>query len=177
MRKITLTYGVICGLIVISSIILGLVASGGDGMLASEAFGYLIMLVALSMICLGIKRYRDLELGGVIKFMPAFLTGLAIAAIAGVMYVAMWEIYLVSTDYAFINDYVVSVLEAKKAAGITGPEYDAIANEMEKVKADYGKIYKRLPMTFLEIFPLGALIALLSALVLRNPRVLNKQSS
>jgi hypothetical protein len=30
----------------------------------------------------------------------------------------------------------------------------------------------RVPMTFLEIFPVGALIALISAAVLRNPKVL-----
>jgi hypothetical protein len=30
----------------------------------------------------------------------------------------------------------------------------------------------RLPMTFIEIFPVGLLIALISAAILRNPRIL-----
>ena len=40
------------------------------------------------------------------------------------------------------------------------------------MRSDYGKIYIRIPMTFLEIFPVGLIIALLSAALLRNPKIL-----
>ena len=40
------------------------------------------MIVALSVIFLGVKRYRDQELGGVIRFGTAFMLGLGIAAVA-----------------------------------------------------------------------------------------------
>src|SRR6478735_12534760 len=53
--------------------------------------GYTIMLVALTTVFLGIKRHRDVELGGVIRFWPAFGMGLAISCIAGACYVAAWE--------------------------------------------------------------------------------------
>ena len=172
MQKIAITYGILSGTITIVTLILALVVSDGGSFLSSELFGYLTMLVALSMIFLGIKRYRDQELGGVIRFLPAFAMGLAIAVIAGLVYTLVWELYSVSTDYAFIDSYVNSAIEAKRAAGLTG---DRLAQEiaaLEAMRTNYGKFYIRMPMTFLEIFPVGLVIALLSAALLRNPKIL-----
>ena len=172
MQKIAIIYGILSGTITIMTLILGLMVSEGGSFLSSELFGYLTMLVALSMIFIGIKRYRDHELGGVIRFLPAFAMGLAIAAIAGVIYTLVWELYSISTDYAFIDSYVNSAIEAKRAAGLSG---DGLAQEiakLEELRADYGKFYIRMPMTFLEIFPVGLVIALFSAALLRNPKIL-----
>lgn len=172
MKKIALIYGAIAGAIVISVIAFGLATSEGGDFSGSHAFGYLIMLLGLSLIFFGIKRYRDRDLGGVIKFMPAFVLGLAIAAVAGVVYTAVWEIYLASSDYAFINDYTTGVIEAKKASGVTGAELEKLISDMENMKATYAKPYFRLPMTFLEIFPVGLIVSLISAALLRNPKIL-----
>ena len=172
MQKIAIIYGILSGTITIMTLILGLMVSEGGSFLSSELFGYLTMLVALSMIFIGIKRYRDHELGGVIRFLPAFAMGLAIAAIAGVIYTLVWELYSISTDYAFIDSYVNSAIEAKRAAGLSG---DGLAQEiakLEELRADYDKFYIRMPMTFLEIFPVGLVIALFSAALLRNPKIL-----
>ena len=83
MKKIILTYGLIAGTIVIASGILGieLVDVGETEAMANlEYVGYLVMLVALSVIFIGIKKYRDQELGGVITFGTAALVGLREAA-------------------------------------------------------------------------------------------------
>lgn len=172
MLKIATIYGIISGTIVIISMMLGLLFSESGSFFSSEAFGYLTMLVALSMIFIGIKRYRDTERGGIIKFLPALGLGVAIAAVAGVMYVFIWEIYLLNTDYAFIKEYTAGIIETKKAQGVSGSDLTKIITEMDEITADYAKPYKRLPMTFLEIFPLGFIIALISAAVLRNPKIL-----
>lgn len=172
MLKIIVIYGILSGAIVIGTMIFGLLSSGGQGFFASEYFGYLMMLIALSMIFVGIKRYRDLELGGVIKFLPALGLGLAIAAIAALVYVAVWEIYLFNTNYVFIDDFTSVMIEAKKAEGLSGAALDKLVTEMDDMKANYAKPYIRLPMTFLEIFPVGLIISLLSAALLRNPKLL-----
>ena len=172
MFRIAAVYGVISGTIIIISMLLGFAASDSQGFFSSEYFGYLIMLIALSMIFVGIKRYRDTELGGVIKFLPALGMGVAIAVIAGAMYVVIWEIYLFSTDYAFINNYVAGLIEAKKAAGASAADVEKLAAEMSELKTSYAKPYFRIPMTFLEIFPVGLIIALISAAILRNPKIL-----
>ena len=123
MQKIAITYGILCGTITIATLILGLVISDGGSFLSSEIFGYLTMIVALSMIFIGIKRYRDQELGGVIRFLPAFAMGLAIAVIAAIIYTFVWELYLMTSGYDFIDSYVNSAIEAKRAAGLRLPRW------------------------------------------------------
>ena len=77
-----------------------------------------------------------------------------------------------TSDYDFIDSYVNSAIEAKRAAGLSADKLAQEIAALEKMRSDYGKIYIRIPMTFLEIFPVGLIIALLSAALLRNPKVL-----
>src|SRR4030095_14751701 len=130
------------------------------------------MLVALPFIFVGVKRYRDVERGGVIKFGAAFALGLAIAGAAGLAYVAVWEVYLAMTDYAFMDQYIAGIIRARQAEGIAPA---ALAEEMAQLgalRANYANPLFRIPMTFLEIFPVGLLVSLVSAALLRNPRLL-----
>jgi hypothetical protein len=172
MINISFLYGTIAGLIVIG-IALGLMTFAGDNHLAgSEFLGYLVMIVALTLIFFGVKRYRDREGGGVIKFVPALMLGLGIAFVAGIIYVLVWEVYDAATNHTFINEYAASVIKAKQDGGATGPALETVTTEMAKLKEDYANPLFRLPMIFLEIFPVGLVIALISAAILRNPKVL-----
>ena len=172
MPRTILFYGVIAGLIVaIPMNILLLIfphGEGGGGYLT----GYTLMIVALSFIFIGVKRYRDRALGGVIKFVPAFLMGLGISAVAGVIYVVAWEISLAMTDYSYMNDYVQAAIETERAKGVSGTALGAYIARMEAFKVQYANPLFRLPMTFIEIFPVGLLISLISAALLRNARFL-----
>ena len=173
MKKIMLRYGVISGTIIICSIMLSMVFAGaGESTQVLEWIGYLIMMVALSVIFVGIKRYRDQELGGVIKFGTAFLLGVGISIVASVIYVVVWEINLAVTDYAFIEDYTTSIIEAREAEGIAGAALDKIVEEMETLKERYADPVFRIPITISEILPVGLLISLIAAGVLRNSNVL-----
>lgn len=170
-----LRYGAVSGAIVIAVIILGIVLSTGQGhghAFSSQWLGYLVMIVALSMIFLAIRDYRNKNLGGVIKFLPAFGLGLLVATVASVAYVIGWEVYLAATNYTFMETYVAQSIEAKRAAGVSAAELDAYAAQLNQIKEAYRNPLFRLPMTFAEIFPVGLLIALISAAILRNPRVL-----
>ncbi len=172
MTKTALVYGAIAGSIVIGSILIGFLF-GSDHGGQSLWFGYLIMIVALSLIFLGVKRYRDRQGGGVIKFGPAFLLGLMIAVVAGAFYVAGWEAYLAATDYSFMPSYVDQMIETKKAAGLAGEALQAEIAMLEEMRANYENPLFRMPMTFVEIFPVGLVIAFFSAAVLRNPKALS----
>src|SRR3990167_6385125 len=164
--------GVIAGLIVgipmiVVTLTLGDKAPTGNlGMLV----GYTTMLVALSVIFLAVKHQRDVVNGGVIRFLPAFLMGLGISAVAGVLYVLAWEVTLAISGMDFGTMYAEHLVEAAKARRASEAE---IAAERTKAE-DFAKMYAnplfRMPITFTEILPVGVLVSLISALMLRNSR-------
>ncbi|MBO6577223.1 MAG: DUF4199 domain-containing protein [Rhodothermales bacterium] len=170
MKRIALIYGSFSGVIIIGSAMLSASLAGDTHLAGLEWLGYLVMTVALSMVYMGVKRYRDNELGGVIRFGTAFLMGLGITAIASVIYVLLWEIYLVLTDYAFIEQYTTSIIAGLEADGVVGAALEAEVRNMEEMKATYADPLYRIPITFLEIFPVGLLVTIISAVLLRHPK-------
>lgn len=170
MLRYMLTYGAISAAIIAASSLFFWATKGTDHGDGSVFVGYLTMLVALSLIFVGLKRYRDKEKGGVIKFLPALGFGLGITAVAGVAYVAAWEVYLASTDYSFAPEYVAAVLEKARAGGASEAALQAQAAELGKFVEQYKNPLFRLPLSFIEIFPVGLVVALVSAGVLRNPK-------
>jgi hypothetical protein len=177
MIRTILVFGVIAGLIVAVPMVASALI-GGQAMTYSqnELVGYLVMVIALSTIFLAVKHYRDRQLGGVIKFVPAFLMGLAISAVAGIFFVAGWEIHLSITGYDFMQDYLDASLEKMKAQRTSGSELDAYSGQMNMMRELYLNPLFRLPVTFIEIFPVGVLVSLVSALLLRNSQFLPARS-
>jgi len=173
MKRIILTHGAIAGAIIIGSMLMTFGLGDREEFSPPPAWiGYLVMIVALSLIFVGIKRYRDRELGGVIRFKTAFLLGLGISLVASVVYVTVWEVYLAVTDSNFIEVYTRWVIADKQAEGVAGEELEALVARMEGLKAMYAKPISRMLITFLEIFPMGLIMTLISALLLRNSRLL-----
>lgn len=177
MLRIALVYGAISGAVVIGFMIVGLNLSIDGDVQPNHFLGYLVMIAALSLIFVGVKRYRDRELGGVVKFGRALVMGLAIGLVASLAYIVIWEIYLAAIDYQFIDKYAAAVIERKREAGVSGEQLEATVEHMEMMKNNYGNPLFRLPITFLEIFPIALLVALVSAALLRNPRVLPARRS
>lgn len=173
MRKIILTYGAITGYVIILSMTLGIyAASRSRFILCFRSIGlYHNAYRIFDDIC-SYKKYRDDELGGVINFGTAFKVGLGISLIAGVVYVITWEINLLLTDYAFIDEYTATIIENARNNGATEEQIQQTIQEMEVMKERYGKVLFRLPMTFTEIFPVGLLVSLISAFLFKNPRFL-----
>jgi hypothetical protein len=134
--------------------------------------GYLTMLIALSAVFVAIKRYRDTDLGGVIKFWPAFGLGLGISIVAGICYVLAWEAAMAYTHMDFAGEYAKMQIEQQKAQGVTGEALTKFVADMEQFKAHYAIPAYRLAMGFSEIFPVGLLVSLVSAGLLRNSRFL-----
>jgi uncharacterized protein DUF4199 len=165
-----LSYGVIAGLCVGVPMFATTVVKHDApyGMVVS----YLIMLIALSAVFVAVKRHRDVDLGGVVKFWPAFAMGLGVSFIAGILYVAAWEAAQAVTHMDFASTYAKSVIEHQQAKGLSGQELARLRAEMEAFKVQYANPFYRLPMTFIEIFPIGVLVSLVSAGLLRNSRFL-----
>ncbi len=170
MLRTILTFGVAAGLIVI--VPMGLMMTFGEFGEATHSMvtGYAVMLLAFSLIFVGVKRHRDRALGGVIRFLPALLAGLGISAVAAIIYVIGWEITLALTDYAFMTDYAAAMVEAARARGASAAELAKVTADMEAMKVSYANPLMRMPMTFVEIFPVGLLVSIVTAALLRNSR-------
>jgi hypothetical protein len=134
--------------------------------------GYLIMLAALSLIFVGVKRYRDVECGGVIRFGRAFGLGLGMAVVAALIYALGWELYIAVSGYDFIADYSAATLDGLRAQGVAQAAIDAKAAELRAFAETYRNPLVRMAMISAEILPVGLLVALVSAALLRNPKLL-----
>ncbi|MFZ5635491.1 MAG: DUF4199 domain-containing protein [Pseudomonadota bacterium] len=170
-RKILL-WGTVAGLIV-GSILFGTTVALADNhppLAVGMLIGYTSMLIALSAIFVGVKRHRDDTLGGVIRFWPAFGMGLGISVVAGVFYVLAWEAALAVTGMDYMGEYARLAIEEARAAGTGAAELAKLSAEMERFRVQYDNPLFRMPMTFTEIFPVGVLVSLVSAALLRNPR-------
>ena len=177
MLRIVLIYGVIGGIIVAVPMLVTMSATT-EGQIPenSALYGYLSMLLAFTTVFVGIKHYRDKVQGGVIRFLPALGVGLGISAVASLFWVAGWELTL-ATGFDFGGAYTDTVVAAAQARGAPAVEIDQLRTETAQFLAMYANPLYRLPITFVEMFPIGVLISLISAALLRNSRFLPMRSS
>ena len=173
MLRTILKYGVIAGVVVGGFEFLTFAAfSGMPPLKYGMVIGYTTMLIALSAVFVGIKRHRDVDRGGVIGFWPAFAVGLGISFIAGIFYVVAWEAVQAMTHMDFASSYAKAIIEDETAKGASAEALAKLTADMAAFKVQYAEPLFRLPMTFIEIFPVGVLVSLVSAGLLRNRRFL-----
>lgn len=176
MLRVILMYGIIGGIIVAVPMALTMNSTAAGTIPENAAlYGYLSMLLAFTMVFVGIKHYRDKVLGGVIRFLPALGVGLGISAVASLFWVVGWEATLAS-GFDFGGAYTDSVVAAAQARGAAPAEVESLRTETAEFLAMYANPLFRLPITFVEMFPLGVLISLVSAALLRNSRFLPARS-
>jgi len=173
MKKIILINGVIAGLIIsgIMLISVGFIDNGtlnfDNGMLV----GYASMVLGFSMIFVGIKTYRDQVLKGVITFGQACKAGLLIALVASVLYAISWEIYYNVAAQDFTQKYTEHYLQKMKSGGASEEEISSKRTEMESFNQLYENPFIRFGVTLLEILPVGVIVTVLSAAILRKREV------
>ena len=174
MKKTIFVYGLISGGIIISIVILSVIIWDPESTHAAgtEWLGYVVMVAALSLVFFGVKSYRDSVLGGVISFWDALKLGLGITLVASAVYVAGWELYLQISGVDFMGAYAESYLGQLKSEGASEEVIADAEAMMEQYRQIYDHALLRLGITFLEIFPVGLIIALISAGLLRKSEIL-----
>ncbi|MEQ1784561.1 MAG: DUF4199 domain-containing protein [Hyphomonadaceae bacterium] len=175
MFRIILLYG-IPGAIIVGGPMLWGMLTGQQDQSNGAIIGYTTMLVALTGVFLGVKHYRDRDLGGVIKFLPALGVGLAISAVASLGWVIAWEISLAITKFDFGAMYSQMMIESAKAEGASAVKLAQVAKDGQAFAVMYANPLFRMGMTFIEMFPIGIVISLVSAALLRNSRFLPAQA-
>lgn len=135
-----------------------------------EILGYISMLISLSMVFFGVRSYRDKHLDGSITFGKAFKVGLMITLVASVIYVVGWIIYYNTSESMqnFPELYLNYMLEDLKKSGSSATEIAAKEAEFRYNMELYKNPLFMIAITFLEIFPVGVIIDLISAFLLRK---------
>ena len=173
MTKIVLIFGLISGAIAagLMWILIAVVNSGSGDFDKGLIWGYATMIIALSMVFFGIKSYRDNH-GGRITFFKGLQVGILISLIAAVCYAASWELYYNGRGQEFIQKYNAHYLDKLKAGGASDAEVEKARVEAAQFMEEYDKFFVRFPMTMMEILPVGIIITLISAALLRKRDVL-----
>jgi len=174
MKKIVLTFGLISGAIISAMFMITtpLYKNGTLSMDNGEVIGYSTMVISLSMIFFGIKSYRDQHLHGVVTFGKGFQIGLLIAVVASLFYAVAWEFYFNLYIPDFMDQYATLCIAKAKSSGAGPVEIQKVMDRINQTKEIYKNPFLRFGFTLMEIFPVGLVIALISAAILRKKEVL-----
>mgnify|MGYP001216154266 FL=1 len=173
MTKIVLIFGLISGAIAggLMWILMGTVNTGSIDFDNGMIWGYATMIIALSLVFFGIKSYRDNH-GGKISFVKGLQVGILISLISAVCYAAAWELYYPRIGDEFMQKYTTYYLDKMKKEGASDAEIEKARTESEQFMEMYKNIFVRFEMSLMEILPVGVIVTLLSALLLRRREVL-----
>jgi len=174
MRKTVLTYGLIAGAIVSGLMFASMPfwKSGALNFDNGEIVGYTTMVIALSMVFFGVKSCRDYYFNGSISFWQAVKVGVLITLIASVMYALAWEISYHTVASDFIEKMSQHYLEKMKSEAENEAELNAAIEQMKNFKEWYKNPILRFGITLTEILPVGIIITLISAMLLRKKEIL-----
>jgi hypothetical protein len=167
MKRTVLTFGLIAGGILSLMLLVTLPFHEQIGDKA-ELIGYTSMVAAFLLIFFGVRAYRDNVAGGRIGFGRAFAVGALIAVVASVCYVVTWEIVYYGLVPDFGEKYMARVLQQAQQAGATPEALAAQRAEMARFVELYRNPLFNVAITFIEPLPIGLLMALVSAGVLRR---------
>jgi hypothetical protein len=175
MKRNIIIYGLIAGIVV--SILMLFIAnylSFCEGNLdydTSMLIGYASMLIAFSLVFVGIRNYRNKYNGGVISFGKAFKIGILMVLIASTIYVVAWLIdyYFFIPDFA--EKYSAHTLDELKASGASQTEIDKQTKEMANFVRMFKNPFFNAMMTYVEILPVGLIVTLISSLILKRKEV------
>jgi hypothetical protein len=168
MRKIIVTFGLISG--AISSLMMIALVTFGDriGFDRGAIIGNTSIVLSFLMVFFGIRTYRDNIGNGQITFVKAFAVGLSITLISCIVYVVTWEVIYYNFIPGFWDAYGAHLVQKLTASGASPAAVQAKLQEVRKYKELYKNPFFNAVLTFIDPFPIGLVITLMSALVLRR---------
>jgi uncharacterized protein DUF4199 len=168
MKKVVLTFGLLSGAVAAAMMFLTLPFAERIGFDRMLVVGYTTIVISMLFVYFGIRSYRDNVLGGTISFGRGFQAGLLITLISCMCYVAGWLVmnYTVMADFG--DKYAAYLVEDKRASGASQAEIDEVAKQGEDMKRMLANPLINAAVTFTEPFPVGLLVTLISAAVLKR---------
>ena len=168
MKRTILIFGLISGVISSLMMIATIPFMTRIGFDHGYVLGYTTIVLSLMVTFFGVRSYRDNVAKGHITFGRAFLVGLAITLISCIFYVATWEVIYYKFMPDFMDKYGAHILHNMQASGATAAALQEKSEEINKLKVMLKNPLFNAAMTFIEPFPVGLVITLLSAAILRK---------
>jgi hypothetical protein len=170
MKKTVLTFGLISGAVSAGAMLVSLPFADSLGFKAAEVLGYTTIVLSALLIFFGIRSYRDNAAGGRLTFGQGFAVGILITLISSACYVSTWELIYFKLKPGFAEKYAASMVERARASGASQQKIDEKVRQAQEFKQMYDKPLNNIAMTFMEVFPIGLLVTLISAGILRRSR-------
>jgi len=177
MKKTVLTFGLIGGGIMAAMMFATLPFLDKIGFDKGEILGYTTMILAFLLVFFGIRSYRENVGGGRITFGRAFTVGILITVVACACYVVAWEIIYFKFMPDFVDKYASYTVEKVRASGASQQVIDAQLEQMKSFKAMYDNPFINAAITFVEPFPIGLIVTLISAAILKKKTAANRDES
>jgi len=163
MKRIVIVFGLISG--VISSAMMFLTLPFMDH--SSFVLGYTAIFLSMLLVFFGIRSYRE-NAGGTVTFGRAFSVGILITVISCIFYVASWEVIYFKIMPDFADKYAAQEIATMKEKGASTAEIAETQKKMVAMKAMLDNPATNAAMTFIEPFPVGLIMTLISAAILRK---------
>ena len=170
MKKVVVTFGLLSGAMSAAMMLLTVPFMGRIGFDRGLIVGYTAIVLSFLFVYFGVRSYRDNVAGGSVSFGRAFTVGILIALISSVCYVITWEIVYFKLMPDFWDHYSAHAIEHARASGASQQTIDETSRQMRELKVVLDNPLVNAAYTFIEPFPVGLLISLISAAILRRRR-------
>jgi Protein of unknown function (DUF4199) len=169
MQRIVLIFGLISGVLssVMMMVMLFLIERGILNFDNSAVIGYTAIFLSFLLVFFGIRAYRE-QHGGTISFGRGFAVGILITLISCLFYVVTWEIIYFKLMPDFGEKYAQAAVAKLRARGASDAEIAKKEQEMAQLKALYDNPLTNAAVTMIEPFPMGLVMTLISAAILRR---------
>ena len=168
MKKVVLTFGFLSGAVAAVMMFMTLPFAERIGFDRSIIVGYTTIVISMLFVYFGVRSYRDNVLGGHMTFGRGFTAGLLIAVISSLCYVAAWLVMFYGFMPEFGTQYAAYLVDSARANGGSQAEIDAAIKQGEQAQEMLANPLINAAVSFTEPFPVGLLVALISAAVLKR---------
>jgi hypothetical protein len=170
MKKTVLIFGLISGAISAGMMLATMPFTEHIGYDRALVVGYTNIVLSFLLVYFGIRSYRDNVAGGEIAFAKAFGVGILITFISCVIYVVSWEIVYFGFKHVSMDHYYAHMIDKARASGASDAAIAAKVQEINHTRLMYENPLVNSLMTFIEPFPIGLVITLVSAAILRKKK-------
>ena len=170
MKRTVWTFGLISGAIISVMMAITVPFEEQIGSDRGLIIGYTTMVLSFLLVFFGIRSYRDNVAGGSVSFGRAFGVGMLIVLISSLCYVATWEVIYFKFAPGFAAKLEAYNIEQARKKASSPAEVEAKVAEAKVFTQRYQNPLFNAAITLLEPLPVGLVIALVSAGVLRRRR-------